>query len=87
MGVLLHQPGRPVVDNRGDDEFTRFLDLPGADRSWWEANGFGTEVIDTEFAFESTDDARRLLSRYLGRSVEDPPLRLDYRVGLFTATA
>jgi SAM-dependent methyltransferase len=75
-----------IVDNLGGDEFTDFLALPGADTDWWERHGFMTEVVETEFAFESQADAVRLLSRYLGRQVNDAPTSFDYRVGLFVAS-
>lgn len=74
-----------VADNLGGDGFSSYLGLPGADVDWWKANGFTVDVVETEFSFESADDARRLLSRYLGRPVEVPPLHLDYRVGLFVS--
>ena len=73
-------------DNLGGDSFSDYLDLPGADVTWWTNHGFDVEVISTEFAFASSDDARRLLSRYLGRPVAAPPLVLEYRVGLFTSS-
>jgi SAM-dependent methyltransferase len=76
-----------VVDNLGGDEFSSYLGLPGADVSWWEERGFATETVETEFSFRSAEDAIRLLSRYLGRPVTDPPLVLGYRVGVFVSAA
>lgn len=76
-----------IVDNLGGDDFSSYLGLPGADTSWWATRGFATEVVETEFTFESGDDAARLLSRYLGRRVTNPPTSLAYRVALFIGTA
>jgi SAM-dependent methyltransferase len=76
-----------VADNLGADEFTSYLGLSGADTQWWTEQGFATEIIETEFTFESEADAQQLLSRYLGRSVHDPPTSLTYRVALFVAGA
>lgn len=76
-----------IIDNLGDDEFCSYLGLDGADVGWWESQGFAAEVIETDFTFSSASDAGRLLSRYLGRAVQNPPLTFRYRVGAFVATA
>ena len=76
-----------IVDNLGGDEFCSFLGLPGADTRWWESRGFATEVVDTVFELRSVADAERLLGRYLGREVNDPPTTFEYRVGLFVGAA
>lgn len=81
------KPGGPmlVVDNLGGDEFTALADRTiSADPAWWEARGFRCEAIDTVFAFDDLDEARRLLGFYFGdRGRDGAALQLSYRVGMF----
>ena len=76
-----------IVDNLGDDEFSSYLNLPGADVVWWESQGFTTSVVETQFSFSSQTDAARLLSRYLDRAIDSPPLTFEYNVALFVGDA
>lgn len=80
--------GGPLViaENLGGDEFCALApsDIT-ADVAFWAKQGFSLEMIETEFAFETTEDALRLLTFYFGDVGRTPPTRLTYRVGLFTA--
>jgi SAM-dependent methyltransferase len=80
--------GAPLViaENLGGDEFCALApsDIT-ADAAFWAKQGFSLEMIETEFAFETTEDALRLLTFYFGDVGPTPPTRLTYRVGLFTA--
>lgn len=80
--------GGPLViaENLGGDEFCALApsDIT-ADVGFWAKQGFSLEMIETEFAFETTEDALRLLTFYFGDVGRTPPTRLTYRVGLFTA--
>jgi len=73
-----------IAENLGDDEFCVLApsDIT-ADPTFWTRQGFTLEVIDTEFSFETTEDALRLLTFYFGDVGSNPPIRLSYRVGLF----
>jgi SAM-dependent methyltransferase len=85
------RPGGPIVlvANAGDDELTGLGTASGGEPAWWFADrGFAVDVLDTVFAFDAVDDARRLLARYLGGEDRLPrpvPTRLGHRV--FVATA
>jgi SAM-dependent methyltransferase len=74
-----------VVDNLGGDEFTTLSDERiWAEAGWWTERGFAVHVVDTVFAFERIEDARRLLGFYFGaRGREQARLELGYRVGVF----
>ena len=73
-----------IAENLGDDEFCALApsDIT-ADPMFWMSQGFTLEVIDTEFSFETREDALRLLTFYFGDVGSNPPIRLAYRVGLF----
>lgn len=78
--------GGPLViaENLGGDEFCALApsDIT-ADPDFWAEQGFSLEVIETEFAFETAQDALRLLTFYFGDVGPNPPTRLTFRVGLF----
>jgi len=73
-----------IAENLGDDEFCALApsDIT-AEPVFWTRQGFTLEVIDTEFSFETKEDALRLLTFYFGDVGSKPPIRLSYRVGLF----
>jgi SAM-dependent methyltransferase len=78
--------GGPLViaENLGGDEFCALAASDvAADATFWIDRGFSLEIIETEFAFETTEDALRLLTFYFGGIGPNPPSRLSYRVGLF----
>jgi len=78
--------GGPIViaENLGGDEFCGLApsDIT-CDVSFWTRQGFSLEVIETEFSFETREEALRLLTFYFGDVGPTPPTRLTYRVGLF----
>jgi SAM-dependent methyltransferase len=80
------KPGGPLViaDNAGDDEFTALAskDL-SADPSFWRHQGFGVEIVETAFSFETPTDAWRLLDFYFDSIESAPPTEFTYRVALF----
>jgi SAM-dependent methyltransferase len=89
----LHRAVKPggtivIVDNAGDDEFTGLSahDI-SADPRFWRNQGFGVEIVETVFAFESATDAWRLLDFYFDLDGPAPPTELRYRVALFTGTS
>lgn len=75
-----------IVENLGGDDFCALApsDITG-DVAFWARQGFSLEVIETEFSFETREEALRLLTFYFGNVGPDPPIRLSYRVGLFVA--
>jgi SAM-dependent methyltransferase len=80
------KPGGPLViaDNAGGDEFTAMASRDiTADPRFWRRQGFGVEIVDTVFAFETTTDAWRLLDFYFDDVGAAPPTELSYRVALF----
>ena len=80
------KPGGTIViaDNAGDDEFCAFSQHDiSADPRFWRGRGFGIEIVDTVFAFETAADAWRLLDFYFDGIGSAPPTQLTYRVALF----
>lgn len=73
-----------IAENLGGDEFCALAssDITG-DAPFWAREGFSRDIIETEFSFETTQDALRLLTFYFGDVGSSPPTRLSYRVGLF----
>jgi hypothetical protein len=70
--VRVVRDGGPIVivDNAGGDEFCALSDRPiSDDGQWYVKRGFSRTVLDTAFGFDSTDEARRLLSFYFGEDV------------------
>jgi SAM-dependent methyltransferase len=80
------QPGGPLViaDNAGNDEFTALANRDlSADPSFWRRQGFGVEIVESTFAFDSPTDAWRLLDFYFDGIESAPPTEFTYRVALF----
>lgn len=75
-----------VADNLGGDEFTALSPRRiSADPAWWAERGYEIHVVDTVFAFDDLDDARRLLGFYFGDAGRRGARReLTYRVAVFT---
>jgi ubiquinone/menaquinone biosynthesis C-methylase UbiE len=75
-----------IVENLGGDDFCALApsDITG-DVAFWAQHGFSLDVIETEFSFETREEALRLLTFYFGDVGSNPPIRLSYRVGLFVA--
>lgn len=74
-----------IVENLGGDEFcARARSDITADAGFWAKQEFSLGVIETEFSFETPEDALRLLTFYFGDVGPTPPTRLSYRVGLFS---
>lgn len=85
------RPGGPIVlvANAGDDELTGLGTASGGEPAGWFADrGFAVDVLDTTFAFDTVEDARRLLARYVGGEQRLPrpvPTRLGHRVLVATS--
>ena len=82
-------PGGPIVivDNYGDDEFSKLLGHDDKiDTGFWKAQGFTVNAIETVFEFVSHDDAGRLMSLYTGSPMREVPLVIEYRVAVMTRT-
>ena len=75
-----------IVENLGGDAFCALADGDiAADPSFWRAQGFALEQIDTAFRFDDLDDARTLLGFFFGeRGREGATVDVGFRVGLFT---
>lgn len=77
-----------VADNAGGDDLTALSPRPmWADVGFWRDQGFGTEIVDTVFEFETATDAWRLLDFYFDGIADAPPTTLSFRVGLFIGTS
>ncbi len=73
-----------IAENLGGDEFCALASSDiTADAAFWAKQGFSLEIVETEFAFETREEALRLLTFYFGDVGPMPPTRLSYRVGLF----
>ncbi len=71
-----------IVDNAGDDQFCSMTDRKIAtDPTVWVDLGFGVEIIETAFEFESMSDAERLLQFFFGPTTQ-PTLRIEFRVAV-----
>ncbi|MUV38554.1 hypothetical protein JNUCC1_02408 [Lentibacillus sp. JNUCC-1] len=77
-----------IVDNYGYDEFCALSSRPiASDVNYWSARGFNHTVIDTVFAFDSVEEARKLLSFYFGAAGEKvEQMIFEYKVVAYTKT-
>lgn len=83
-------PGGPivVVDNAGGCEFSAMLAQDySVDGELWISLGFNIETIETAFEFDSTVEADRLMSLFLGRQVENTPTTIAFNVAFMTTYA
>lgn len=75
-----------IVDNYGNDEFCSFSphDISNSVSKWVE-RGFKYEVIDTEFVFDTVEEAKKLLTFYFGEQGNKVnKTRLEYKVVVYT---
>ena len=77
------------MDNLGGDVFCAMAEADiSADPSFWAAQDFACEPIDTSFRFDDLEEARRLLGFFFGqRGATGAALEVPFRVGLFHRTA
>lgn len=77
-----------IVDNYGEDEFSSFSPLPNDMSnpiSKWEERGFKYDVINTEFIFDTIEEAKKLFSFYFGEKGENVnKTRIEYKVVVYT---
>ncbi len=84
------RPGGPIVivDNYGDDEFSRWLGHTwGVDRLFWEGVGFQVSEIETVFEFSRQQEAEKLMSFFAGRTLTAVPRVIEYRVAVMSCAA
>ncbi|MBB4824977.1 SAM-dependent methyltransferase [Sporosarcina luteola] len=77
-----------IVDNYGNDEFCSFApqDISSSVAAWVE-RGFDYEIIDTEFVFDTVEEARKLLTFYFGEQGQNvSKTRLEYKVVAYSKT-
>src|SRR5690625_3354886 len=75
-----------IVVNYGNDEFCSFSphDI-SSNVSFWVNRGFDYEVIDTQFIFDSIDEAQKLLSFYFGdKGIAVNKTKIEYKVVAYT---
>ena len=75
-----------IVDNYGDDEFCSFSphDISST-VSEWEARGFDYHIINTEFIFDSIEEAKKLFTFYFGKQGSQVnKTRIEYKVVAYT---
>lgn len=75
-----------IVDNYGDDEFCSFSphDISSS-VSQWEARGFDYHIIDTEFIFDSIEEAKKLFTFYFGeQGSQVNKTKIEYKVVAYT---
>lgn len=74
-----------IVDNAGGDEFCQLADGDiSANPDFWTQQAFETSVIETEFGFDSIDEAETLLSWYFGeRGRQAAALSVGYNIAVF----
>lgn len=81
------EPGGPliVVDNAGEDEFCALTATDiSADAGFWQSLGWTRTIVETEFAFETIEQAQSLLGFFFGdRGRAEARLRIEYRVAVF----
>jgi len=77
-----------IIDNYGDDEFSSYSpnDISSS-VSQWRKRGFNYDVINTEFVFDSVEEAKELLTFYFGEQGEKVnKTRFEYKVVAYTKT-
>ncbi|MBK3495026.1 class I SAM-dependent methyltransferase [Viridibacillus sp. YIM B01967] len=71
-----------IIDNYGEDEFCSFSSHDISSMvSEWVKRGFDYHIINTEFIFDSVEEAKKLLTFYFGeKGNEVNKIRLEYKV-------
>ncbi|WP_100371860.1 class I SAM-dependent methyltransferase [Bacillus sp. FJAT-45037] len=75
-----------IVDNYGEDEFCSYTENEIASHTEnWVKRGFDYQVIHTSFAFDSIDEARKLLTFYFGDGAKSiDRTEIEYKVVMYT---
>jgi hypothetical protein len=74
-----------IVDNLGDDDFSAMSDEHStSDPEFWARKSFDVEEIETAFAFDTHEQADKLLGFYFGDAGRGTgKLEFSYRVGVY----
>ena len=77
-----------IVDNAGDDEFCGLFERDiSSDSSWWHKRGFESHILETNFKFDSIEEAQELLSFYWTLNGRKPDsevdIEIEYKVVVF----
>lgn len=84
------QPGGKliIIDNYGKDEFSSYSSRDiTSNASNWILRGFVYDVINTEFVFDSIEEARCLMTFYFGEAAKGIQTRnIEYNVAAFIKT-
>ena len=78
-----------IVDNAGDDEFSRLAGKSmGGNRAWWRSRGFQETLIRTSYRFDSLKEANRLLKFYFGADAarRNSSTEIEYRVVAYSTS-
>lgn len=78
-----------IVDNAGDDEFSRLAGKSmGGDPAWWRSRGFRATLIRTSYRFDSLEEANRLLKFYFGANTarRNSSTEIEYRVVAYSTS-
>ena len=71
-----------IVDNAGDDEFCGLFERDiSSDPSWWHKRGFESHILETNFKFDSIEEAQELLSFYWTLNGRKPGSEVDIEIG------
>jgi ubiquinone/menaquinone biosynthesis C-methylase UbiE len=75
-----------IVDNYGEDEFCSFSPHDISSKvSDWVKRGFDYHIINTEFIFDSVEEAKKLLTFYFGEQGNKVnKTRIEYKVVAYT---
>jgi SAM-dependent methyltransferase len=79
-----------VIDNAGDDEFTKLSDRSvSGDPEWWTERGFRHTVLRTSFLFDSVEEARELMTYYFGETAGKRVIstEIGFNVAAYTGTS
>ena len=78
-----------IVDNAGGDDFTALADDDiSASTEFWIQRGFVASVIESEFGFDSIEEAQTLLALFFGdRGRDAAALSIGYNIAVFSGTS
>ncbi len=83
--------GGPLVfvDNAGGDEFCELAEGDISARAdFWAQRGFATSVIESEFGFDSVEEAQTLLTWFFGERGRDAAaLSIGYNIAVFSGVS